>query len=135
MAVAASNSITATIDKINALAKDAKSSSALVGYPDEGTLVVALANSYGTDTIPARGFIQRGAAKARDQSVEVGLDVPIANVLRKAAENYRAALVDAVNTAGSWAPPLDDDTLERHDDATVLGGRLSNIQVEVLTNG
>ena len=126
--------IRSVIDRLNAFARGAVGASASVGYASEGDLVVALANSYGTDTIPARGFIQRGTAKARASSVsgEIGLDTPIPKLLERKAESYRAAIVEAVNTAGGWAEPLAPDTIERKGgDAQPLGGRLANLQIAV----
>jgi len=133
VAVAASGAIRSVIERLGAFVREASTASASVGYDSEEDLVIALSNSYGTDTIPARGFIQRGTAKARASSVsgEISLSTPPTKLLERKAESYRAAIVEAANTADGWAAPLAPSTIERHDDETVLGGRLADLQISV----
>lgn len=133
----AASAIRDVIDRLAAFARAASQSSASVGYDSEEDLVIALANSYGTDTIPARGFIQRGIAKARTSKAvgEITLDTPIPKLLEAQAGAYRDAISEAALTAGSWAQPLAPDTIDRHGDGDVLGGRLAQLQIEVETRG
>lgn len=131
----AASVIRSTIGRITAMARAAASTSGSVGYDSEADLVAALANSYGTATIPARGFIQIGIAKARSSSAvgEITLDTPIAKIVEALANAYRDAIAEAANTAGSWAVPHSPSS--RDDDGQLLGGRLADLQAEVTTSG
>lgn len=126
-------SIRDAVGKLEQLEADAAEKCGIVGYPDEHTLVVALANSYGTKTIPARGFIQRGVAKARGFTYAVSLDTSIPDLLGKSAKRYADAIVEELRTAGSWAAPLDADTIAHDGNPTPLSppGELANLQTSV----
>ena len=130
----AASAIKATIARIGALSRAAASTFGSVGYDSEADLVAALANSYGTATIPARGFIQIGMSKVRSSSAvgEITLDTPIAKIVETVSNAYRDAIAEAANTAGSWAAPHAAAT---RDEGQLLGGRLADLQSEVVTSG
>lgn len=141
MAVAAElrtfRSVDAVLGQLSQLEADAASKAGSLGYQDEPTLAKALSNSYGTPTIPARGFIQRGLSKARGYTFSVALDTKIADLLTDATKRYRSAIVEEIQTAGSWATQLAEETAEREGTTTPFAGvpSFANIQTEVSNRG
>lgn len=129
--------VDAVLGQLSQLEADAASTRGSLGYQDEATLVKALSNSYGTPTIPARGFIQRGLVKARGFIFAVALDTKIADLLTDATKRYRSAIVEEIQTAGAWATQLAEETAEREGTVTPFAGAPSfaNIQTEVTTSG
>lgn len=135
VATVAASAIDRVITKIRTLEQAAARAGAGVGYGDDESTMIALANNYGTATIPARDFLTRGIDGARDslgkRSLATGLDTDVKALLDAASAEYVKQIVYAIDTAAEWAEPLAESTIEEKGDADILGGRLKNVLAEV----
>ena len=125
-----------------------------VGYHDpvlvpdsDGLTVPTLAaiQEFGTDDIPARPFMKRGAAAADDDvsarelaKVSAGTQSPTLAVQAIGQEIGRSILAELL-TAGSWAEPNDPDTIKSKKSSTPLyaghGSLRKNLTVVVSRGG